>query len=77
MGECLEEFFVLGNNACNLCLLEHNLGNKDAVRIFCFSPWKVALIFPIPVQNGFLKYLYGHWASIPYRIDNKGKKEYN
>jgi hypothetical protein len=42
---------ILGNHPVDLRLLEHDLGNQDAIRVACLSPGEVTAMPPIPVQQ--------------------------
>ena len=44
----LHESIVEAKHARDLCLLEHQLGYEDAIRVACPPPGKVASILPVP-----------------------------
>jgi hypothetical protein len=40
-GKSFNEFFIIFLNARNLCLLEHDLGNKDGIEVASVPPRQV------------------------------------
>ena len=50
-GEIFEEALVVGDDGCDLSLLQHGLGNPDSVRIVGATPGKVAAILIIPEEQ--------------------------
>ena len=50
--ERCDEAFIFGNDPFDLGLLQHNLGNEDAVGVLCPSPGQVASVFGIILTDG-------------------------
>src|SRR5437762_10218441 len=50
-GKAAEPLIVVGNHGRNLCLLKHELGNEDCVRITRSAPWQVAAMAAVPFDQ--------------------------
>ena len=51
IGEAAEPVIIIRQGRGDLCLLEHELGDEDGVRIASASPRKIAAVFSIPAQE--------------------------
>src|SRR5579864_7761069 len=49
--ESIEEALVIRYDRGDTRLLQHDLGNPDAIRIARAAPGQVALVLPVPIQN--------------------------
>ena len=46
-----EPFVILGQDAIDLRLLQHDFGHEDPVRVARFAPWERAAVAPVPVEK--------------------------
>lgn len=53
--ESTEPLIIIWDNGGDLCLLEHELGDEDGVRVPRVTPGKVASVRLIPAQEGAAK----------------------
>ena len=51
IGEPTEPVIIIWDNGSDLCLLEHELGDEDAVRIAGLAPGKIAAMATMPAKK--------------------------
>ena len=49
IGKAATPFIEIRNDGPDLCLLKHELGNEDRVRIARPAPWQIAAVAAIPI----------------------------
>src|SRR5215210_9470009 len=68
VGKPPEPLTIIWQDSCDLRLLEHDLGNKNGVRIARLTPWKIATVDAKPFQEAAPK---GWSGEAKVRADNK------
>jgi hypothetical protein len=50
-GKPLEKLGVFGQDSRDLCLLQHDFGNEDTIRVILIPPGQLTSVLPVPAND--------------------------